>query len=92
MTMNKQKTKEEVIGAFVIITEYNGATQGFLVASVDKIINMNWEHIHLPFHYVILSFINYFFTDKEQIRFIFCLISLSAPILFYLGLKTTYFL
>ena len=29
---------EEVNGAFVIITEYNGATQGFLVASVDKII------------------------------------------------------
>ena len=39
---------EEVNGAFVIITEYNGATQGFLVASVDKIINMNWEHIHPP--------------------------------------------
>ena len=39
---------EEVDGAFVIITEYNGATQGFLVASVDKIINMNWEHIHPP--------------------------------------------
>jgi len=39
---------EEVNGAFVIITEYNGATQGFLVASVDKIVNMNWEHIHPP--------------------------------------------
>jgi two-component system chemotaxis response regulator CheV len=33
---------------FVIITEYNGNTQGFLVSSVDKIINMNWEHIHPP--------------------------------------------
>ncbi|TPD51405.1 MAG: chemotaxis protein CheV [Thalassolituus maritimus] len=39
---------DEVNGSFVIITEYNGATQGFLVASVDKIINMNWEHIHPP--------------------------------------------
>jgi len=35
-------------GGFVIITEYNGNTQGFLVSSVDKIVNMNWEHIHPP--------------------------------------------
>lgn len=34
--------------AFVIITEYNGMTQGFLVAGVERIINMNWEEIHPP--------------------------------------------
>lgn len=34
--------------AFVIITEYNGATQGFLVKGVERIINMNWEAIHPP--------------------------------------------
>ncbi|GGY39266.1 chemotaxis protein CheW [Bacterioplanes sanyensis] len=34
--------------AFTIITEYNGQTQGFLVAGVDRIINMNWENIHPP--------------------------------------------
>ncbi|WP_300426019.1 chemotaxis protein CheV [uncultured Thalassolituus sp.] len=38
----------DVEKAFVIITEYNGKTQGFLVSSVDKIINMNWESIHPP--------------------------------------------
>lgn len=34
--------------AFVIITEYNAKTQGFLVAGVERIVNMNWEEIHPP--------------------------------------------
>lgn len=33
---------------FVIITEYNVKTQGFLVNSVERIINMNWENIQPP--------------------------------------------
>jgi two-component system chemotaxis response regulator CheV len=33
---------------FVIITEYNMATQGFLVTGVERIVNMNWEEIHPP--------------------------------------------
>jgi len=35
-------------GNFVIITEYNTKTQGFLVHSVERIVNMNWEEIHPP--------------------------------------------
>ena len=33
---------------FVIITEYNRSTQGFLVKGVERIINMNWGDIHPP--------------------------------------------
>lgn len=33
---------------FVIITEYNRSTQGFLVRAVERIINMNWGDIHPP--------------------------------------------
>ena len=33
---------------FIIITEYNKLTQGFLVKSVERIVNMNWESIHPP--------------------------------------------
>ncbi|MDJ0739305.1 MAG: chemotaxis protein [Gammaproteobacteria bacterium] len=33
---------------FVIITEYNRKVQGFLVDSVDRIVNMNWEEILPP--------------------------------------------
>lgn len=37
-----------VQNCFVIITEYNRTTQGFLVSSVERIVNMNWEDIHPP--------------------------------------------
>lgn len=39
---------EETSKSFVIITEYNTKTQGFLVHSVERIVNMNWEEIHPP--------------------------------------------
>ena len=35
-------------GSFVIITEYNRSTQGFLVNGVERIINMNWSDILPP--------------------------------------------
>lgn len=33
---------------FVIITEYSGKVQGFLVSNVERIVNLNWEEIHPP--------------------------------------------
>lgn len=39
---------EDLPNSFVIITEYNRKTQGFLVAGVDRIVNMNWEEILPP--------------------------------------------
>lgn len=43
-----QGALSDIDNCFVIITEYNRATQGFLVKGVDRIINMNWETIHPP--------------------------------------------
>jgi two-component system chemotaxis response regulator CheV len=40
--------QEELATSFVIITEYNRKTQGFLVTAVDRIMNMNWEDILPP--------------------------------------------
>ncbi len=34
--------------AFLVVTEYNGLVQGFLVESVDRIINHNWAEILPP--------------------------------------------
>jgi len=34
--------------AFIIVTEFNRSVQGFLVAKVDRIVNMNWEQIMPP--------------------------------------------
>lgn len=39
---------ESLPTSFVIITEYNRKTQGFLVTGVDRIMNMNWEEILPP--------------------------------------------
>ncbi len=33
---------------FIVITEYNRSIQGFLVGSVDRIVNINWEEILPP--------------------------------------------
>lgn len=38
----------DIESCFVIITEYNRTSQGFLVRSVERIINMNWGDIHPP--------------------------------------------
>ncbi len=43
-----QRPLPNVNDGFIIITEYNNATQGFLVSAVERIINMNWEAIHSP--------------------------------------------
>lgn len=38
----------DVSDCFIIISEYNRSVQGFLVKSVERIINMNWEAIMPP--------------------------------------------
>lgn len=39
---------ENIDNCFIIISEYNRSVQGFLVSSVERIINMNWEAILPP--------------------------------------------
>jgi len=39
---------EDIEERFIIITEYNRSIQGFLVGSVERIININWEDILPP--------------------------------------------
>jgi two-component system, chemotaxis family, chemotaxis protein CheV len=39
---------EDLENSFVIVSEYNRHVQGFLVSSVDRIVNMNWEEIKAP--------------------------------------------
>ncbi len=39
---------DDISTSFVIITEYNYRVQGFLVRSVERIVNMNWSDIHPP--------------------------------------------
>lgn len=39
---------EDVKNSFIIIAEYNRSVQGFLVGSVERIINTNWDSIMPP--------------------------------------------
>ena len=39
---------QDLSKAFIIISEYNRSVQGFLVSSVERIININWEAILPP--------------------------------------------
>jgi two-component system chemotaxis response regulator CheV len=43
-----RKPIDDIKNRFVIVTEYNRSTQGFLVSSVDRIINLNWKDILPP--------------------------------------------
>ncbi|RYV02510.1 chemotaxis protein CheW [Shewanella sp. OPT22] len=42
------KPIENIDKSFIIISEYNRSVQGFLVSSVERIVNMNWEGIMPP--------------------------------------------
>ena len=48
-----------------------------------------WTRL-LPFHYIFLSILNEITDSIFSVRFLFCLLSLSIPILFYLNLKIKY--
>lgn len=39
---------DNISNCFVIIAEYNRRVQGFLVQSVERIVNTNWQDIHPP--------------------------------------------
>ena len=43
-----QRPLESTPDNLIIITEYNGTVQAFLVKAVDRIVNMNWESIKSP--------------------------------------------
>lgn len=39
---------EDIENCFIIIAEYNRTTQGFLVRTVEHIVNLHWETVHPP--------------------------------------------
>lgn len=42
------KRIEDLSQAFILVTEYNRHTQGFLVNAVERIVNLNWDQILPP--------------------------------------------
>ncbi|KKO45617.1 chemotaxis protein CheW [Arsukibacterium ikkense] len=42
------KAIDDLSKAYILVTEYNRTTQGFLVGGIDRIVNINWEQILPP--------------------------------------------
>tara|TARA_R110002126_G_scaffold43475_15_gene124575 strand:- start:653 stop:1579 length:927 start_codon:yes stop_codon:yes gene_type:complete len=42
------KAIDDLTKAYILVTEYNRTTQGFLVGGIDRIVNINWEQILPP--------------------------------------------
>ena len=60
-------------------------TYGFILALQENILSdpKDWTLVHTPLHFIILSFITKIITDTDVLRLIFCIFSLSLPLLFY---------
>lgn len=39
---------QDITESYVIVSEYNRSTQGFLVNGVDRIVNINWDEVQPP--------------------------------------------
>jgi hypothetical protein len=66
------------------------STFGYVTELKENIFAISEVTIHLPLHYLILSKINYFTNDMVLLRFVFLIISISVPVLFYLCLKNRF--
>jgi len=60
-------------------------TYGFILALQENILSdpKDWTLVHTPLHFIIFSFITKIITDTDVLRLIFCIFSLSLPLLFY---------
>jgi len=62
-------------------------TLSYVVELKKNIFAVSEVTVHLPLHYIILSRIDLLFNDTTTLRFVFLIISISVPLIFYLCLK-----
>lgn len=65
-------------------------TLNYVVELKNNIFSVSEVTVHLPLHYIILSRIDYFINNATILRFLFLIISISVPLLFYFCLKTKF--
>ena len=61
-------------------------TYGFILALQQNLLAnpKEWTLVHTPLHFFILSLITRLIDDPYVLRLIFCIFSISIPVLFYL--------
>tara|TARA_B100000315_G_scaffold5796_1_gene5805 strand:+ start:2737 stop:3987 length:1251 start_codon:yes stop_codon:yes gene_type:complete len=81
---------EDSAGSGGFIADFNN-TWGYVEVLKDSlfVLPSKWV-MHTPLHFIILSKLHILIEDQYLIRLIFCIISISIPILFYLCLKINF--
>lgn len=78
---------EDSSGSGGFISDFKGTWPIMSLINKGEFFNFSEYTIHFPLHYYFLYFLNIFFSDKDSVRFIFCILSLICPYLFYYALK-----
>ena len=63
-------------------------TYGFILALQENLLAdpKDWTLVHTPLHFIILSFVTRFISNTDLLRLLFCIFSLSLPLLFFSSL------
>ena len=63
-------------------------TYGFILALQENLLAdpKDWTLVHTPLHFIILSFVTRFISNTDLLRLVFCIFSLSLPLLFFSSL------
>jgi len=81
---------EDASGGGAPVDFYN--TWGYNIALRENLlIDPSPWTIHLPLHHIILSRLSLLITDQYYLRLLFCIISISVPLIFYFNLKTKFY-
>ena len=82
---------EDSSGSGGFIADFNNTWPIMSIIENGEFFDFSEYTIHFPLHYYILFIFNLLTDNKELVRFIFCLISLLVPYLFFLILKERFF-
>ena len=63
-------------------------TYGFILALQENLLAdpKDWTLVHTPLHFIILSFVTRLISNTDLLRLLFCIFSLSLPLLFFYSL------
>ena len=78
---------EDSAGSGGFIADFNNTWPILSLIDRGEYFNFSEHTIHFPLHYYFLYFLNIFFESKDNVRLIFCIISLATPYIFYLILS-----
>ena len=63
-------------------------TYGFILALQENLLAdpKDWTLVHTPLHFIILSFVTRLISNTDLLRLLFCVFSLSLPLIFFSSL------